>query len=113
MKRLTGFFIISLFLMLNGCKTASVENDGTFGVSPTATYTIAPDTLCVSQMDSVVNADRLPALEKWAKSVFNDYETNTSYVYRTLYDKTSNTIYTVKNLDTETFVLSKRKITVR
>ena len=113
MKRLAGFFIISLILTLCGCKTASVENNGTFGVSLTSTYIIGPDTLCVAQIDSVVKSDRLPVLEKWAKSVFKDYETNTSYVYRTLYDKTTNTIYTVKNLDTKTFVLSKRKITVR
>ena len=113
MKRLIGFFIISLFLSLSGCKTASVENDWTFGVSATNIWTTGPDTLCVAQMDSVVKADRLPIVDKWSKSVFKDYETNENYMYHTLYDKTSNTIYTIKVLGTETYVMSKRKITVR
>lgn len=101
--------------VMTGCKpTQGVVGDvNTYGVSAVGAKTYGPDTLDVAQIDSLVRTDRLPALKKWTKSVFVDEETGFTCEYRTLYDKTSNIVYTVKYIPQNTYILSKRKLSVR
>lgn len=115
MKKLfTLISILSvLFILSCGSYKNATDIDGTYGVSVTKAITAKPDTLTVAQMDSVIKVDRLPVLNKWVQDVYKDESTLTNIVYRTLYDKTSNTVYTVKILNNSVYVLSKRTLQIR
>lgn len=73
-------------------------------------HTLPTCTLSIAQMDSMIKADELPQLDKWTKNNLQDYETKTNTEYMTLFDKTSNTVYTVKTLNRRQYVVSKRII---
>ena len=111
------FILISILSVLFISSCGSYKNatdiDGTYGVSVTKAITAKPDTLTVAQMDSVVKVDKLPVLNKWVQNVYKDESTFTNIVYKTLYDKSSNTVYTVKILNNSVYVLSKRTLQTR
>ena len=69
-----------------------------------------PDTLDNRRIDSLLTADRLPAVQRWASSTYIDDESGRASQYRTLYDRSTNTIYTLKTLTDRRFVLIKRVI---
>lgn len=73
-------------------------------------YTLPTCTLNIAQMDSMIKADELPVISKWTKSQYKDEETQMTTEYMTLFDKTSNTVYTVKTLNRRQYVISKRVI---
>lgn len=73
-------------------------------------HTLPTCTLSIEQVDSMIMADKLPVLSKWTKNQFKDYETATTTDYMTLFDKTTNTVYTVKTLNRRQYVVSKRLI---
>ena len=112
MKKIYLYLITSIVLLLAGCKTAqqpTIFGGGNVNVS--TAKSMGPDTLTVIQIDSMVVADKLPAINKWNASRMKDHETGIQYIYSTLYDPTSKIIYTVKVLsDNELYVVMKRQI---
>ena len=79
------------------------------GVSVTHIKHLGYDTLTISQIDSLVMADTLPAFNKWTKTYIKDAENNKTYEYRLLYDLNSGITYTVKELSKNKYVLQKRR----
>ena len=108
MKKLFTLISILSVLFISSCSSykKSTDIDMMYGVSVTKAITAKPDTLTVAQMDSVVKVDKLPVLNKWVQNVYKDESTLTNIVYKTLYDKSSNTVYTVKILNNSVYVLS-------
>lgn len=88
----------------------SVPQEIVFGVNVTKAHTFEPCTLNVSQMDSMISTDKLPVLNKWTKQTLSDEETKIMNDYMTLYDKTSNIVYTVKKISLKDYVVSKRQL---
>jgi hypothetical protein len=112
MKKIFVIFSLATALVFASCATQK-ENVGTYGVSATSAQTMRPDTLDNAKVDSLLKADSLPAIKKWTTSSFVDEETHVTSTYRTLYDQTTNTIYTLKTLADGRFVLIKRVIRTR
>lgn len=108
------FTIVSVMalILLAACKTQTetVVTDSGLSYAPNWTKSFAPDTLSVSQLDSVSVADRLPSFNKWRSSVFKDNETSKNTVYFTILDPETNIIYTVKQLEKDKYVLFKKLI---
>ena len=113
MKKLFTLISILSVLFISSCSSYKKSTDMMYGVSVTKAITAKPDTLTVAQMDSVVKVDKLPVLNKWVQNVYKDESTLTNIVYKTLYDKSSNTVYTVKILNNSVYVLSKRTLQTR
>lgn len=113
MKKFSYIIALLTILFCFGCKSLNEQQELTYGVSATSARTYGPDTLLTVQMDSVVKHDKLPVIAKWVRSEYKDYESNKIVVCRTLYDQTSSTVYTVKELGNGVFVMSKRVLRVR
>ena len=115
MKKLIFAFVVFTSMCVASCHTTKVvdEQDGaTYGVSAQAAQTFRPETLSVAGIDSLLKADRLPAVKKWSAAYYKDDETNERNEYRTLYDRTSWTVYTLKKIGSEQWVLVKRMLKV-
>lgn len=112
MKKLFYIFVTAAMLTICSCHTqqTSVSTDGIYGVSVQQAWTLKPETLSVAGIDSLRKADKLPKIEKWTTSSFTDDENNVRSIYRTLYDRTTGIVYTLKQLDANTSVLTKRVI---
>jgi hypothetical protein len=110
MKKFFTFLTICSALLITSCKSVQKISEYGSGINVNKVITIKPDTLNSVQMDSVINTDQLPVLIKWTSSSLKDEETLQSNTIRTLYDRNTNTIYTVKTLNVTTYILSKRKI---
>ena len=115
MKKLIAIIGIASMLSLFGCgptkNVASEDGENSYGMSVVNAKQWKPDTLTSVKVDSMLVADKLPALNKWNKSAFKDYETNVGYTYYNLFDKTTNIMYTIKVLDTDIYVISKKRVT--
>lgn len=109
MKRLFVTAGITLALIFAAC-TSQKESVSTFGINATDARTFSPDTIDVLGVDSLMKADDLPDIGRWASSTFVDDETHRAFIYRTLYDRTSGIIYTLKTLQDGRFVLIKRSV---
>jgi hypothetical protein len=110
MKKLLYLFV-TLVLVCSCDPTKKVANDNTYGVSVENVKSIGIDTFTVVQVDSMVKHDKLPNKSKWPKTYLKDEETKKAYEYTTLYDRTSNIVYTIKYLkDENVYVVKKRKI---
>ena len=105
----TAFALMTLGMSCSSSRQA-VSTENTYGVSVQSAYTMKPETLTVVSLDSLLKTDKLPRLAKWTKSAFKDDESNTYNVFRTLYDRSTNTIYTLKELNAQTLVLTKRRL---
>jgi hypothetical protein len=107
-------FVAAAFALMTIGMSCSTQKQATdepvYGVSVQTAQTLKPETLTVAGLDSLLKTDKLPRLAKWTKSVFQDDETNVYNVYRTLYDQSTYTIYTLKELNTQTLVLTKRRL---
>lgn len=117
MKKILSILSLTVCIALASCKTGQTvqtdELNGTYGVAVTSSSVTAPDTLDNYKIDSLLRVDRLPAIHKWASSVYIDDENGKASQYRTLYDRSTNTIYTLKTLADQRFVLIKRIIKTR
>lgn len=117
MKKIFSTIAIALCIAFTSCKTGQdvvqTDNPNSFGVSATASSVSKPDTLDAMKIDSLVRVDRLPVINKWTSSIYVDDENNRAYTYRTLYDRSTNIIYTLKALSDGRFVLIKRTIKTR
>lgn len=110
MRKLLYLFV-SLILICSCDPTKQATNNDTYGVSVENIKSMGIDTLTAIQVDSMTKHDKLPNKSKWSKTYLKDEETNTGYEYTTLYDRTSNIVYTIKFLRTENvYVVKKRKI---
>lgn len=110
------FSIVVVATLFCSCKTGQTitdQDENTFGVSATSAKTSQPDTLGVAGVDSLLRVDFLPAVSKWPVSYFRDEETGAKLEFRTLFDRTTNTIYTLKTLADGRRVLIKRSVRVR
>ena len=115
MKKILYVFAIFTAFCIASCRTTgSLDNntgvDSAYGVSAQAAQTFLPETLSIRGVDSLLKADRLPDIKKWSAAYYKDDETNERNEYRTLYDRTSWTIYTVKKVSPGKWVLVKRII---
>lgn len=112
MRKFLFVAVVSAFVGMSCSisRHASTDSDNIYGVSVQSALTMKPETLSVAGLDSLLRTDRLPRLSKWTKSSFQDDESNVYSVYRTLYDNTTNTIYTLKELNAQTLVLTKRRL---
>ena len=113
MKKL-GVFLFSTLLAFSSCGTKkSVETDPNYlGVEISSMKFEKPDTLVISQLDSLTTADQLPSYSKWEKTYVKDSESNKAYEFATIYDKSTGIIYTVKYLkDEQKYVVQKKKTT--
>lgn len=110
MKKLLYLFV-TLVLVCSCDQTKKTINDNTYGVSVENVKSMGIDTLTAVQVDSMTKHDKLPNKSKWVKTYLKDEETKTGYEYTTLYDRTSNIVYTIKYLKNENvYVVKKRKI---
>ena len=112
MRKLFYTFIITAFIA-SCTPTKSIQSnnsDNTYGVSVQAALTLRPETLDVAGVDSMLKHDQLPATRKWATASYVDDESGVRQVYHTLYDRSTQIIYTIKELGNNVFVLSKRQI---
>lgn len=78
---------ISLFIF--SCGTLKTQKRVDYPLSSSMKITCNIDNGKYYQIDSIVNADTLPSVNKWLQSTFTDYETNQKYEKR-LYVKTYN-----------------------
>lgn len=112
MRKIVYIFVTAMMLSIVGCKTQQAPvtpETSVYGVSVQGAWTLKPETLTVAGVDSLIRVDKLPKIEKWTSTTFEDDETGTKLVYRTLFDKTTGIIYTLKFMDKQTTVLSKRR----
>ena len=109
MKNFYLIFSITISFVFGSCVTQK-EPPITYGVSATGVQLTQPDTLDNLKIDSLLKVDRLPSVNKWTSSSFVDDETQVRSTYRTLYDKKTNTIYTLKFLRDGRCVLVKKII---
>ena len=112
MRKLLYTFIISAFIA--SCAPTkniqSNDSDNTYGVYVQAALTLRPETLDVAGIDSMLQHDQLPLTRKWATASYVDEESGVRQIYRTLYDRSTQIIYTIKELGNNVFVVSKRQI---
>jgi hypothetical protein len=116
MKKIFSIIAVSLCIALSACKTGqevSTERPNSYGVSVTASSATKPDTLTAQRVDSLIYVDKLPTINKWVSSVYIDEETKCGYEFWTLYDRTTNIIYTLKLLPDNRFVMIKRTLKTR
>lgn len=121
MKKLFYVVVAAIVLTISGCKchcvccadTEQINSSDIYGVNATNAQTFAIDTLDNAKIDSLVRVDRLPKISKWAVSQFKDEETGQMNEYRTLYDKETKTVYTLKKIGNGLYVLQKRTLNVR
>lgn len=114
MKKLLYLFV-SLILVCSCNPTKKVtDNDGVYSVAVQNIKSMGIDTLTDIQVDSMTKHDKLPNKSKWVKTYLKDEESKIGYEYTTLYDRTSNIVYTVKFLkDKNVYVVKKRKISTK
>lgn len=110
MKHLFNFFILLLInLMIIGCCAQKrVINQEILGTS--MKYALVIENATEYQVDSLINADTLPPLEKWIPSMFVDYTTNeriTKRMYIKQYSNKSEVVYIITGLN-EPFDIVKR-----
>lgn len=115
MKKLTYLFLCMIILgSCNLTKKNTNTNDNVYGVSVQTMQQLSIDTFSIYQVDSMVKVDKLPNKNKWETTYLKDGETNIAYEYKTLYDKSSKTIYTLKYLkDKKLYVVKKRSISTK
>lgn len=83
MKNLIYMFlnILLVCFLFSACETLNKKSvnynkeEFVFGVEIDRVHTLKPCTLNIFQMDSMLQADRLPQLGKWTSSVLQDEET--------------------------------------
>lgn len=111
--------IFLICFLITACETSkkSASNFNNeeilFGVQIEKVHTLVPCTLNIFQMDSMLQTDKLPKLNKWTKNPLTDEETKVLTNYMTLYDRTSNIVYTIKEMKDGKFVVSKKLINGR
>lgn len=106
MKRIFTFLLIA-FLMFS-CKTKQNVGEITFG-APTM-INLYEMTITQHQLDSICEVDMLPTYEKWIKTSFIDYETDsvfTKRLYLKSYSEENEVIYILLG-DKEPYKITKR-----
>ena len=112
MKKL--LLIIPILLMIcniSSCNTSkSITEDYTYSINVSNVSTLSIDTFTITQIDSMVNVDKLPDYNKWVTTYLKDGSTNVAYQYSTLYDPETGIIYTIKQLrdGTQKYIVMKR-----
>ena len=112
MKKLLYLFVTLILVCSCDPTKKTINNDNVYGVSVENIKSMGIDTLTGVQVDSMTKHDKLPNKSKWVKTYLKDEESKTGYEYTTLYDRTSNIVYTIKYLkDKNVYVVKKRRIT--
>lgn len=105
------FICVGVSLMLIGCgvyKKQQTPDTETLGVSMRVTCNIQNGK--EYQIDSLVNADALPMLNKWLSSVYVDYETNKKILkrmYVRTYEDGTEAVYVITG-EKEPYKIQKR-----
>lgn len=111
MKTLFYSILTSLMLAVTfACNTTKDMIADDYTVNVVNVHNMSTDTFSVMQRDSMIQADRLPKYNKWAKTYMQDGSTNKAYEYATLYDPETGIVYTVKRLkDENLYIVMKRQ----
>lgn len=111
MKKLLYLFVTLILVCSCDPTKKNVTDNNAYGVFVENVKSMGIDTLTAIQVDSMTKHDKLPNKSKWVKTYLKDEETKTGYEYTTLYDRTSNIVYTIKYLKAKNvYVVKKRKI---
>lgn len=114
MKKLLYLFVCLTMVCSCNPTKKNVNDNNVYSVSVENVKSMGIDTLTSIQVDSMTKHDKLPNKSKWVKTYLKDEESKTGYEYTTLYDRTSNIVYTVKFLkDKNVYVVKKRKISTK
>ena len=92
------------------CQIIKKTTEQLYSYTPQSILSYKPDTLNISQLDSVSNVDNIPNFKKWKQSTFKDAESGSNYIYRVLVNPNNNIVYTIKQLSVNKFVLLKKQI---
>lgn len=83
MKNLLNFLIVLLLtISFNGCNKKIYNETEVLGASMKIVLFL--DNANQFQLDSLINADNLPSVDKWPNTSFVDYETNKRITKKTL-----------------------------
>lgn len=108
MKCLKLIFIAILFIAFPSCNKKNYKLSGEQEYS--MMYNGIYDTFSKYQLDSLINADNLPKINKWIESSYKDFETNDGFILKTLYieNDTATLIYRAENIGNDSVFLTKR-----
>lgn len=104
--KLITFILISTFI-IGCCGTKTAINNKVFGTS--MKYSLYIEKASDYQVDSLINADELPQLERWLGNTFVDYNTN-EIISKRMYIRKNNEgeiVYVITG-NTEPFKIEKR-----
>jgi hypothetical protein len=108
MKRMANFLLAFLLFFSIGCTTHRNMEDITFGAP--IMINLYEFAITQHQLDSICDADMLPAYEKWIKTSFIDYETDsvfTKRIYLKSYSEENEVIYILLG-EKEPYKITKR-----
>ena len=82
-----------------------------YSLQPKAITKVQKDTFTLIQTDSMITFDKLPPLDKWKETTIKDEDNNSYYIYSTIFDKKTSTMYSLKKLPQKSLIIvQKRKI---
>ncbi len=82
-----------------------------YSLQPKVISKVQKDTFTLLQTDSMITFDKLPPLDKWKETTIKDEDNNSYYIYSTIFDKKTSTIYSLKKLQQKQLIIvQKRKI---
>lgn len=82
-----------------------------YSLQPKAITKVQKDTFTLAQTDSMITFDKLPPLDKWKETTIKDEDNNSYYIYSTIFDKKTSTMYSLKKLPQKSLIIvQKRKV---
>lgn len=110
MKHIISIFTFIMFLVVVlSCSIQRNVETSDIILGTSMKYTLVIDEATYYQVDSLINADNLPDINKWIGGTFIDYETSKKITKRMFIKKQKNgeTVYTVIG-NSEPFNVTKR-----
>jgi len=110
MKKIIPFILVTIFFIACNPKVYNTIDTSVFG----SMFNGMDGRYSMAQLDSMINADKLPKMDRWYPSSFRDFETNAIiniYTYYTDNDSVS-TVYRVEEISSDSVTIVKR-VTVK